>query len=93
MPEFIDRNTPPESHQVGGDHYLRLAVQPWKAMEAWMTPDEFAGFLRGNIIKYIARDKHAAADRLGLEDLLKASHYLDKLILHTKSRSGQEQSS
>lgn len=36
MPEFIDRNTPPESHQVGGDHYLRLAVQPWEAMESWM---------------------------------------------------------
>ena len=92
MPEFIDRSTPTESHQVGGDHYLRLAVQPWKAMEAWMTPEEFAGFLRGNIIKYIARDKHDASDLLGLEDLLKASHYLDKLISHTQSRTGQEQS-
>lgn len=64
----------PNRRQVGGDHYQRLAIQPWDAMAAWMTPEQFAGFLRGNIIKYLARDKG------GLEDLQKAMHYLDKLI-------------
>ena len=62
--------------QVGGDHYKDKAVQPWEAMQAWMSSTEFAGFLRGNVIKYVAR----CQDKGGIEDLQKARHYLDKLI-------------
>jgi hypothetical protein len=62
--------------QVGGDHYTTKAVQPWTAMQAWMPPEQFAGFLRGNAIKYLAR----CDDKGGVEDLKKARHYLDKLI-------------
>lgn len=62
--------------QVGGDHYKDKAVQPWEAMQAWMTQEEFTGFLRGNVIKYVAR----CNDKGGVEDLQKARHYLDKLI-------------
>jgi hypothetical protein len=63
-------------HQVGGSHYTELAVQPWTAMQSWMSTEAFAGFLRGNVIKYVAR-----CDRKGgVEDLRKARHYLDKLI-------------
>ena len=40
--------------QVGGDHYLNLDIQPWDAMESWLTEEEFKGFLKGNIIKYSA---------------------------------------
>jgi hypothetical protein len=43
-------------------------------MQAWMTPEQFVGFLRGNVIKYMARDKN------GVEDLKKAKHYLEKLL-------------
>ena len=62
--------------QVGGDHYKDKAIQPWDAMQSWMSAEQFEGYLRGNIIKYIARypDKH------GLEDIRKAQHYLEKLI-------------
>lgn len=63
-------------HQIGGDHYVTKSVQPWDAMKAWMSNEEFAGFLRGNVIKYIARYK----DKGGVADLEKARHYLDKLI-------------
>ena len=62
--------------QVGGSHYKDKAVQPWAAMQAWMTHEEFTGFLRGNVIKYVAR----CNDKGGIEDLKKARHYLDKLI-------------
>ena len=62
--------------QVGGSHYTNKAIQPWTAMESWMTPEQFEGFLRGNVIKYIARYK----DKDGLKDVLKAKHYLEKLI-------------
>jgi hypothetical protein len=62
--------------QVGGDHYATKAVQPWDAMAVWMTPEQFKGFLRGNVIKYIAR----CDDKGGVEDLRKAAHYRAKLI-------------
>lgn len=61
--------------QIGGDHYQKT-IQPWDAMAAWMTQDEFTGYLRGNVIKYVARYK----DKGGVQDLEKARHYLDKLI-------------
>lgn len=73
-----------DTRQVGGTHYAEQAVQPWAAMEAWMTPEQFAGFLRGNAIKYLAR-----ADRKGgLDDIRKAQHYLEKLI-EVQTRGGQ----
>ena len=59
--------------QVGGQHYVGLSVEPWAAMEAWMTNEEFVGFLKGNIIKYLAREKNA-------NDLDKAGHYMQKLL-------------
>ena len=73
------KNDPAPEHpnitQVGGDHYLKLRIQPWDAMEAWMSPEAFKGFLLGNVIKYVARGKW---DRY--EDLKKAQHYLEKLL-------------
>lgn len=71
---------PAMSYQVGGDHYARLKVQPWDAMQAWMTPAEFRGFLRGNAIKYLARAGAKASTGGAHEDILKAKHYLDRLI-------------
>jgi hypothetical protein len=62
--------------QVGGDHYKNMGVQPWKAMESWMTPEQFAGFLRGNAIKYLAR----CDAKGGIDDIKKAKHYIEKLI-------------
>lgn len=56
-------------------HY-RSGIEPWDAMRAWMSDAEFRGFLRGNVIKYLARYPHKG----GVEDLRKARHYLDKLI-------------
>lgn len=62
--------------QVGGDHYKNMLVQPWKAMQSWLTPEQFAGFLRGNAIKYLAR----CDVKGGIDDVKKARHYIDKLI-------------
>jgi len=62
--------------QIGGDHYKNMGVQPWVAMESWMTPEQFAGFLRGNAIKYLAR----CDAKGGIDDIKKARHYIDKLV-------------
>jgi hypothetical protein len=64
------------SHQVGGDHYASKSVQPWEAMESWMSPEAFAGYLQGNCIKYLSRYR----DKNGTQDLKKCQHYLAKLI-------------
>ena len=68
--------------QVGGDHYASKAVQPWDAMGAWMSPEQFEGYLRGNVIKYMAR----YTDKDGLKDVRKAGHYLERLIEHLEGR-------
>ena len=60
--------------QIGGDHYHKLKVQPWDFMASCFTYDEFCGFLKGNALKYISRDKND-----NLEDVCKAIHYLEKL--------------
>jgi hypothetical protein len=66
----------PNEYQVGGQHYLDKSVQPWAAMESWMTEEQFKGFMLGNVIKYVARFQ----DKGGRNDLEKAKHYLDKCI-------------
>ena len=71
-----------DSRQVGGHHYSGKAVQPWDAMRAWMTHEQFEGYLRGNALKYLAR----YPDKNGLEDLKKAEHYLQKLIQELEGR-------
>lgn len=62
--------------QIGGTHYKDMAVQPWDAMRAWMSPEAFRGYLQGCCLKYLARHELKG----GVEDLRKCRHYLDKLI-------------
>ena len=57
--------------QVGGDHYRRMAIQPWDYIAA-----NGLDYFEGNIIKYVTRWR----GKNGLEDLRKAQHYLDKLF-------------
>ena len=65
----------PNVMQVGGTHYVSMAVQPWEVMEAVMTREEFIGFLKGNIIKYSMRQgKKEDSDDVG-----KLQHYMAKL--------------
>jgi hypothetical protein len=45
------------------------------AMEAMLSPEEFVGYLRGNILKYSWRYPY----KNGAEDLAKANWYKDKL--------------
>jgi len=66
-----------DAYQIAGDHY-RSEIQPWNAMRSWMTEEEFRGFLIGNAIKYLARA--GKKNNLLKEDILKARHYLDKLL-------------
>ena len=65
-----------DEQQVGGTHYKDMPIQPWNVMQSVLTPAEFRGFLKGNIIKYAMRSgkKIGASD-----DREKAKHYALKL--------------
>ena len=65
----------PDAKQVSGTHYLEMDMQPWEVMELVLTPAEFRGFLKGNIIKYSMR----AGKKPGSDDAGKARHYAEKL--------------
>lgn len=60
--------------QVSGTHYKDMEIQPWHVMEAVLTHEEFVGFLRGNVIKYVMRQGKKDSD-----DANKARHYMLKL--------------
>jgi len=61
--------------QVSGNHYKDMGMQPWAVMQAVLTPEEFRGFLKGNIIKYAMRQ----GKKQDSDDTGKAKHYAQKL--------------
>ena len=59
------------TYQVGGDHYMNMAIQPIDFIVANDIP-----YREANVIKYVTRWRN----KNGIEDLQKARHYLDMLI-------------
>lgn len=57
-------------------HYLKGGLECIQVIKAQLTPEQYEGYLYGNVIKYMWRWK----EKNGLEDLRKANHYLDWLI-------------
>lgn len=57
-------------------HYCQGGIECIDAMEAAATPDEFRGYLKLAVFKYLWRTNHKG----GVEDLKKARWYLNKLI-------------
>ena len=65
------------TRQVGGKHYIELGVyQPWDVLKAWLTPEEYRGWMKGNAIVYLARERQKGGDL----DLNKAGHHIEKLL-------------
>lgn len=59
--------------QVGGKHYADLGEhQPIEVLKRWLTPEEFRGWVKGEAIVYLARERQKGGDR----DLQKADHIL-----------------
>lgn len=57
-------------------HYTSGNIECINAIQASMSKEAFAGFLKGNIIKYMWRYEH----KNGIEDLKKSQWYQNKLI-------------
>ena len=65
-------------------HYLHGKKETIDVISDCMTNDEFHGYLKGNILKYVARYKFKGEP---LEDLQKASWYLNRLIKEVNNGS------
>lgn len=58
------------------EHYKTCAIEPWVIMENNFTKEEFVGFLKGNIVKYVNRIGRKGQD---LDDCDKIANYAQKL--------------
>jgi hypothetical protein len=58
-------------------HYKTGGIEAIEGIEASMGPEAFAGYLKGNIMKYMWRYERKGKP---IEDLKKARWYLDRLI-------------
>jgi hypothetical protein len=57
-------------------HYTAGKVECIDAIEAALTPEEFRGYLKGNILKYTWRERQ----KEGETAMRKARWYLDRLL-------------
>ena len=62
--------------QADGDHYTKMAVQPWDIIDTWPV-DQQIGFHRGNALKYLLRMFDKDTPKSNAE---KAAHYIQKLL-------------
>ena len=65
-----------ENDNINPNHYVFGGIETIEYLKAKLTPEEYRGFLKGNVLKYVSRE----AEKNGLEDLKKDKWYLDKLI-------------
>ena len=71
MDDSVAQINNPLETQVGGSHYKDLKIQPIEFIHANNIP-----FCEANAIKYLCRWRN----KNGVQDILKARHYIDLLI-------------
>ena len=63
-------------------HYTSGAVECIDAIRSALSPDEFRGFCKGNILKYVWRERLKNGD----EDLKKGAQYMEWLIAEIEKK-------
>ncbi len=66
----------PKVDAINPSHYKDTPIECIEAIKAAMTAQQFQGYLRGNVIKYLWRYENKG----GKQDLGKAEWYLKRLI-------------
>ena len=56
-------------------HYTTGGIEFIDYIQGKLTPEEFRGYIKGNVIKYLTREQHKNGD----EDIRKAQWYLNRL--------------
>jgi len=62
--------------QINPDHYKQGDIECIDAIEAALTPEEFRGYCKGNVIKYTWRERHKGE----AVSLAKCAWYLRRLL-------------
>ena len=62
-------------------HYTKGQYEVVDVIKDWLTPEEFRGYIKGNTIKYVSRERYKNGD----EDLFKTIFYLNYLMNGQKS--------
>lgn len=65
--------------KISPSHYSQLDPEPIDVMRSWLTTDQFAGYLKGSVIKYLSRAGYKEGEST-LDDLEKARWFLDRWI-------------
>ena len=75
---IVDRDDNSRNANVNSPpHYLKGRKETIDVIQDGMTDDEYHGYLKGNVLKYVSRYKFKGEP---LEDLKKAQWYLNRLI-------------
>jgi len=69
---------------VSPDHYNSNTIETIDLIRNSMELEEYRGYLKGNIFKYVSRYRYKEKEN-PLKDLLKAEWYLSKLIEDMKN--------
>lgn len=59
------------------DHYCFGGIETIDYIKAKLSPEEYTGYLKGSVIKYLSRAGHKDD---AIQDLKKAQWYLNRLI-------------
>ena len=62
--------------KINPDYYKNKAIETIEVIRNELTSDEFRGYLKGQIFKYLARHRL----KNGVEDLKKAQWYMNYLV-------------
>ena len=58
-------------------HYTQNGTETIEMIRQSLTDEEFSGYLKGNILKYVCRYKYKG---MPLKDLMKSQWYLERLV-------------
>lgn len=59
------------------DHYNQGEIECIEALKSALTPEEYRGFIKGNIIKYLWRERFKGNSP---QDINKANCYMEYLL-------------
>jgi hypothetical protein len=62
---------------VNPDHYKVGGMETIDYLQAKLSPEEFAGYCKGNVIKYLSRGRYKGTE---VQDYKKAQWYCARLV-------------
>lgn len=69
------------SDNINPEHYKSGGIETIEYIRAKMTKEEFYGYIKGNVMKYVSRvDKKSDKLLDKIDDLKKAQWYLERMI-------------